>query len=167
MLNPATDADLAEAAALINVSYRGEAAERGWTHENSYISGERIAPVELADMRAARPDGRLLLHRGDEGAPIGCLWLEPHGDGAWHLGLLAVEPDRQDRKLGRALLEEAETLARSQGGRRMRLTVVHLRETLIAWYQRRGYVLTGETEPFPQPALASRDLHLVVLEKPL
>ena len=49
----------------------------------------------------------------------------------------------------------------------MRLTVVHIRETLIAWYQRRGYRLTDETEPFPQPALALRDLHLVVLEKAL
>ncbi len=167
MLSPATDADLTDAAALINVSYRGEAAEAGWTHENGYISGERITAAELAEMRAGRPDGRLLLHRSGAGALVACVWLEPHCDGAWYLGLLAVRPDRQDRKLGGAVLEEAETLARRQGGHRMRLTVVHIRETLIAWYQRRGYRLTDETEPFPQPALALRDLHLVVLEKAL
>jgi hypothetical protein len=48
--------------------------------------------------------------------------------------------------------------------------VVHLRDTLIAWYQRRGYLLTGETEPFPYHDQRfgwplRDDLHFVVLEK--
>ncbi len=30
-----------------------------------------------------------------------------------------------------------------------RLKVVNARDTLIAWYVRRGYRLTGETLPFP------------------
>jgi hypothetical protein len=45
-----------------------------------------------------------------------------------------------------------------------------VRETLIAWYERRGYVLTGETQPFPygderfgRPL--RDDLHFVLLEK--
>jgi hypothetical protein len=29
------------------------------------------------------------------------------------------------------------------------MTEVNVRDTLIAWYQRRGYSLTGETKPFP------------------
>ena len=50
------------------------------------------------------------------------------------------------------------------------MTVVWVRDALIAWYQRRGYSLTGETEPFPygderfgRPL--RDDLHFVVLEK--
>jgi hypothetical protein len=50
------------------------------------------------------------------------------------------------------------------------MTVVHLRDALIAWYERRGYILTGEVEPFPygderfgRPL--RDDLHFVVLEK--
>jgi hypothetical protein len=31
----------------------------------------------------------------------------------------------------------------------MRMRVINVRDTLIAWYERRGYALTGETEPFP------------------
>ena len=27
--------------------------------------------------------------------------------------------------------------------------VLSVRDTLIAWYERRGYARTGETEPFP------------------
>ena len=46
------------------------------------------------------------------------------------------------------------------------------RDTLIAWYERRGYALTGETKPFPYDdplfGLPQRpDLEFVVLEKRL
>ena len=168
MFIPATDADLAEAAALINVSYRGEEAELGWTHENAHVSGERISAGELADMLARRPGAHLLLrHDGTAGALVGCVWLEPRGEGVWYLGLLAVRPNLQNGGHGRAILEDCEALVQALGGQRIRLTVVHLRETLIAWYQRRGYVLTGESEAFPQPDRALRDLHLVVLERRL
>ncbi len=52
------------------------------------------------------------------------------------------------------------------------MTVVHVRETLILWYQRRGYTLTGETKPFPYGdnrfgTPLRDDLHFVVLEKVL
>jgi len=48
--------------------------------------------------------------------------------------------------------------------------VLNVRESLIAWYIRRGYTLTGETQPFPygderfgRPL--RDDLHFVVLVK--
>jgi hypothetical protein len=52
------------------------------------------------------------------------------------------------------------------------MTVIHLRDTLIAWYERRGYRRTGETEPFPYGderfGIPRRDdLYFVVLEKAL
>jgi hypothetical protein len=52
------------------------------------------------------------------------------------------------------------------------MTVVHLRETLIGWYERRGYRRTGETEPFPYKDQRfgrplRDDLHFVVLMKNL
>ena len=31
----------------------------------------------------------------------------------------------------------------------MRMTVIDIRDELIAWYERRGYVRTGEHKPFP------------------
>jgi hypothetical protein len=52
------------------------------------------------------------------------------------------------------------------------MTVVNLRDTLIAWYERRGYAPTGETEPFPYGdarfgAPRRDDLAFVVLRKRL
>jgi ribosomal protein S18 acetylase RimI-like enzyme len=168
MLVPAAACDLSDAAALINMSYRGEAARQGWANENDYIAGERISAAELARDLEARPNARLMLLRETAGGPpLGCFWIEPLDDGRWYFGLLAVRPDLQDRRLGRSLIGQAEAMAREGGARAVRMTVVRIRDTLIAWYQRRGYVLTGETEPFPQPELALGELHLVVLEKPL
>lgn len=50
------------------------------------------------------------------------------------------------------------------------MTVVNVRDTLIAWYVRRGYRLTGEREPFPYGdnrfgTPLRQDLHFEVLEK--
>lgn len=168
ILVPATDADLPEAAALINLSYRGEAAELGWTHENGYVEGERICAEDLAEMITSRPRGTVLLRRDRaDGPPVACVWLEPRDGGLWYLGLLAVRPKLQDQGHGRAVLEDAEAMVRARAGERVRLTVVHVRDSLIAWYERRGYALTGETEAFPQPDRALQDLHLVVMEKRL
>jgi hypothetical protein len=52
------------------------------------------------------------------------------------------------------------------------MTVISIRDALIAWYERRGYVRTGETEPFPYGdrrfGIPLRDdLLFVVLEKHL
>jgi hypothetical protein len=53
----------------------------------------------------------------------------------------------------------------------MRMHVVAIRDTLIAWYERRGYALTGQTHPFPYDSrfgIARRDdLYFAVLEKAL
>jgi hypothetical protein len=65
------------------------------------------------------------------------------------------------------MMAEAEALAANLGGRRMRMTVISIRDTLIAWYQRRGYTLTGESMPFTHGDPPRTDLMFVVLEKAL
>ena len=104
---------------------------------------------------------------------LGTVWLEPVGDDqTWYLGMLTVRPDLQAKGTGRTLLAAAEAAAAELGARRIRMTVVAIRDSLIAWYQRRGYALTGETRPWPyederygQPRRG--DLSFVVLEKAL
>jgi len=121
----------------------------------------------------ARPAGRVLtLREAAKGPILGCVWIEPLGEGRWSLGLLAVRPDLQDRQLGRELLERAERAAWACGARRIKITVVNVREPLIGWYERRGYRQTGDVEPFPYQdqrfgAPRREDLAFVVLEKPL
>jgi predicted N-acetyltransferase YhbS len=112
-----------------------------------------------------------LIHRDDaSGTLLGTVWLDPGKDGVWGLGLLTVRPDLQNRQLGCTLLQGAEDFAKERGAHRIRMTVVNVRTTLIAWYERRGYALTLETRPFPygderfgRPL--RDDLYFVVLEK--
>jgi GNAT superfamily N-acetyltransferase len=168
MLTLATDADLPETVKLINASYRGETSRQGWANEADYIEGERTTLDALCADLQANPAAKLYLKRNPaDGVLLGCVWLEPHDREVWYLGLLTVRPDIQDQKLGRTILTDAEAVVRREGGLTVRMTVVHLRETLIAWYQRRGYVLTGETAPFPPADPPRDDLHFVVLQRQL
>jgi GNAT superfamily N-acetyltransferase len=158
----------------VNSAYRGEVSRQGWTTEADYIEGQRTDAGLLARDLAATPGAELLVLRDAADGPLlGSVWLEPVADGAtWYLGMLTVRPDLQDRKLGRELLAGAEGWAAKAGARRIRMTVIGIREPLIAWYERRGYVRTGETRPFPyeNPGIGTplrRDLDFVVLEKAL
>jgi GNAT superfamily N-acetyltransferase len=169
----AADTDLEEIAALVNDAYRGDGARRGWTDESDYVDGQRTSALALRRDLALATGATLMAFRdAPASAWLGCVWLEPAEAGVWYLGMLTVRPDQQDRRLGRAILDASEQLARERGARRIRITVVNLRDALIAWYERRGYALTGETQPFPYedarfgvPRRA--DLVFVVLEKPL
>jgi ribosomal protein S18 acetylase RimI-like enzyme len=170
-LQAATEADLPDIVALTNWAYRGTGPQSSWTVE-SYLEGERTTADALRADLAAAPQAHLLTWRDAAGELLGHVWLEPQADGAWYLGLLSVRPDRQDQKLGRSLLNAAETFARDRGASRVRLTVINVRDTLIAWYQRRGYALTEETRPFPygddrfgKPQ--RDDLSFVVMERAL
>jgi ribosomal protein S18 acetylase RimI-like enzyme len=147
-LQPATEADYPAVIALTNRAFRGTGPDASWNVED-VIEGDRITDELLREDLAQAPDGYLLMWRDEAGEHLGHVRLEPLADGVWYLALLTVRPDRQGQQLGRRLLTAAEDFARDRGGRRIRMTVVNTRDTLIAWYQRRGYVLTGETLPFP------------------
>ncbi len=168
-LERASEADIPEIVALVNLAYRGSA---GWTPE-TWIGGQRTDADTLRADIAAAPQARLLIHRdAGTGRLLGSVWLEPEANGVWYLGMLAVNPDVQERRLGRAILAEAEAIAQAEGADAIRMTVINLRHALIAWYQRRGYAVSGKTEPFPYGddrfgVPLRDDLHFVVLEKPL
>jgi ribosomal protein S18 acetylase RimI-like enzyme len=146
----ANDADLPAVVALVNSGYRGDSSRLGWTTEADYLDGQR---TDLATLRldlAAHPGAVLLLLRAEPGDELlGSVWLEPKDAESWYLGMLTVRPDLQDSGLGRTLLGEAEAFAAARGARRMKLSVFSIRDTLIAWYERRGYRRTGEELPFP------------------
>ena len=169
----ATTADLPDVVDLVNSAYRGESSRQGWTTEADYLEGQRTDLATLTRDLAETPGAALYAWRDDPDTPLlGTVWLEPAETGVWYLGMLTVRPDLQARRLGRTLLHAAEAAAEAKGARRIRMTVVNIRDTLIAWYGRRGYDPTGETRPFPYgddrfgvPLRA--DLAFVVLEKML
>lgn len=171
MLEPAVPSDIPVIVDLVNAAFRGKGEHQSWNIEH-FIDGPRI------DAAAVRDDVEeeivdLLIHRDpDDGRLTGTVRLEPAGGGTWHLGMLSVAPDLQDRRLGRRIMDAAEALVRARGGRRVRLSVVNARDALIGWYERRGYRRTGETMPFPyEDQRFGRplrdDLEFVILEKTL
>jgi predicted N-acetyltransferase YhbS len=168
-LRSATEADYPAIVALTNRAFRQTGPEASWNVED-VIEGDRINEQLLREDLANAPEGYLLIWRDGDGEHLGHVRLEPAEAGAWSLGLLTVRPDRQDQRLGRRLLAAAEDFARVRGATRIRMTVVNTRETLIAWYLRRGYAPTGETKPFPYDderfGRATRDdLCFVLLER--
>ena len=150
VLDRTLEADYTAVVELANRAYRGSGDGAGWSSEAELIEGDRLTEERLREDLRERPEARLMLYREEAGgALLGTVWLEQKSDEVWYLGLLTVRPEMQDRGLGRALLGAAEDLVREFGGRRVRMTVVNVRDTLLAWYERRGYRRTGETEAFP------------------
>lgn len=169
---PATDDDLPPIAGLMNRAYRGN-RNGGWRTESGYISGERTNPALLREDLIARPAATMLKWcDGPDRALIGCVWLEPLGASTWYLGSFAIEPARQAAGLGGIMLDAAETWASARGAESLRISVINVRDALIAWYERRGYRRTGAIEPFPYGddrfgTPLRDDLAFVILEKPL
>jgi ribosomal protein S18 acetylase RimI-like enzyme len=171
-LTVATEADVPAIAALMNLAFRGGGSDAGWTSEADHFQGNRTSEALLREDFAANAEAAMLLWRSPDGVPRGCVWLEPEDEGIWYLGSLTIDPRQQNSGLGRKLLTAAEDWVRARGGREVRMTVINVRDTLIAWYVRCGYALTGETEPFPYGddrfGIPKRDdLHFVVLRKRL
>lgn len=170
----ATADDVPAIVRLVTSAYRGEASRAGWTTEADLLDGNRIVPeVLLADI--ARPRSRILLAEAQAAACdglLGCAHVAA-ADDTGYFGMFAVQPRLQRAGAGRAILAEAERVVREDWQLpRMCMTVIDLRSELIAWYERRGYRLTGETRPFPATdarfGLPRRDdLRFAVLEKDL
>lgn len=166
----ATPTDIPALIALVTAAYRGDASRAGWTTEADLLDGQRIdAAGLLADLQ--RPRSVILLAKAGP-AIHGCCHLADE-DGAGYFGMFAVDPQLQGSGLGKQLMARAEAWVRSHWGRTtMRMTVIDCRQELIAFYQRRGYVRTGITKPFPYGdarfGLPRRDdLRFEILEKTL
>jgi ribosomal protein S18 acetylase RimI-like enzyme len=177
VFRPATVDDVAAVVELVESAYRGESSRAGWTTEADLLNGIR---TDAARVQAVIADPRSVLlvalpasHGAGEADPIvACCHLRDDG-GRAYFGLFAVRPDAQGGGIGRALINEAQRLAVAQwGAAEIWMTVIRQRRDLIAWYERLGFELTGETQPFPygderfgRPRRP--DLAFAVLTKPL
>jgi ribosomal protein S18 acetylase RimI-like enzyme len=162
-ITTASPADAPALKALLEAAYRGDSARRGWNHEADILDDERTAPGEVEAL-LTDPAVTILTARDGE-ALIGCVAVTVKDSALAYLGMLCVRPILQSVGLGRRLLDAAEDHARAKGIAAIEMTVIDSRDSLIAWYERRGYILTGETRPFP--VLRDPPVTFVVLEKPL
>lgn len=168
LISPATQADIPALNDLVNSAYRGDSSRRGWTTEADLLDGIRTDETGLAFM-LANPQATILKYEQD-GLLIGCVYLEKKGD-RLYLGMLTVSPDAQAGGIGKQLMVAAEQTARDWQCRAMKMTVIPQRHELIAFYERRGYQPTGETEAFPMDdprfGLPKQPLSFIVMEKVL
>ncbi|UOV02495.1 GNAT family N-acetyltransferase [Pseudoxanthomonas mexicana] len=167
---PATHADIPALVALVTSAYRGDVSRQGWTTEADLLDGQRIDPDVLArDIGRAR--SRILVAER-AGEMLACAHVAEE-DGAGYFGMFSVRPDLQGGGVGKAMLAEAERIAREDWQLpTMRMTVIDIRDELIAFYGRRGYACTGIKKPFPygdeRYGIPKRaDLRFEILEKPL
>lgn len=143
----ATEADVDALVALVESAYRGDDSRAGWTTEADILEGRRTDPEGVAAVVAS--PGSKLLAVESEGRLVACCQLEHRGAHAY-FGMFAVSPVLQGAGLGKVVMAEAERVAHEAWGvREMHMTVISLREELIAWYERRGYRRTGTMSPFP------------------
>jgi GNAT superfamily N-acetyltransferase len=145
----ATSGDANAIVQLVNSAYRGDSSRRGWTTEADLLGGQRTDPEKVSEM-IQLPHSRIELAESDDGGLLGCVSLEREPAGACYLGMLTVDPTRQAAGIGKLLLGHSEAIARQWGCEAMRMTVIHLREELLRYYERQGYRRTGATEPFPE-----------------
>ncbi len=166
----AVASDAAQIVALVESAYRGETSKQGWTTEAELLDGQRTDVDEVLHLIAASNSEIVLAFDG--GTLVGSAHIQLHADGC-HFGMFAVQPNLQGGGVGKALLAEGERRARLNfGATEMRMWVIWLRDSLIAFYQRRGYQLTSEREAFPygdaQFGVPKRDdLYFIVLCKTL
>lgn len=162
----ATPTDVAEVHALIERTYRGAVAATGWTNESDLLEGPRSTLDDVAEI-IADPQSRFVLAIAN-GELIATAMIRKGEDGAY-FGMFAVDPKLQQAGIGKMHIARCEADARRLWNARfLRLKVISLRDELIAWYERRGFVRTGEHEPFPfdeVPGALRTDFELVVLQK--
>ena len=166
MITIATLEDVSALNTLINSAYRGESSKKGWTTEANLLEGLRTTEQELKD--SILNPANTILKFTEKKSIIGCVLLVAK-EQQLYLGMLTVSPELQNSGVGKKLLKQAEIHAHEKGLPKIVMTVISVREELIAWYKRNGYVDAGSREPFPASEvhipISDTPLEFIVLEK--
>jgi ribosomal protein S18 acetylase RimI-like enzyme len=166
-IRPATAADIPVLNVLVNSAYRGDGSKQGWTTEADLLDGIRTSEASLRDM-INHPDAVILVL--EDGAVIdACVYLEKRGE-ALYLGMLTVRPDLQAKGFGGLLLKAAEERASELGCTAIQMSVLTARDSLIAFYKRKGFEDTGERLPFPNDpkfGIPKQPLQFMIMKKTL
>jgi ribosomal protein S18 acetylase RimI-like enzyme len=143
----AVAADVPAIVALVESAYRGDVSRKGWTTEADFLDGQRVDVAGVTGI-VVKADSVVMLAERD-GELLACCHIEKQG-GACYFGMFSVRPGLQGSGIGRRMLDEAERFARTEWKSiKVEMTVISIRDELIAWYERRGYRRTGVFKPFP------------------
>ena len=140
--------DVAQLVELINLAYRAQ-SERSWTTEKAFVDGTRITNEQLnGDL--SRSNFKLFVGENEQGLLVACIGLS-FDHNSVEIGTFAIDPTIQNLGYGREMLNYVETCITQNYSsvRRLIMYVLDVRSELMAYYQRRGYQITGRTEPYP------------------
>lgn len=167
IISTASINDILELTNLVNNAYRGETAKKGWTNESHLLEGTRIDETMFHEY-FNDPTITILKGIDKDDKIIACVHLQQQGN-QLYLGMLTVKPELQTAGIGKTLLQSAEAHAKQLKCNTIKMSVISIRHELIAYYQRRGYFITGETIPFPNErekfGKPKMDIELMMMEK--
>jgi GNAT superfamily N-acetyltransferase len=123
-------ADIAETVALINKAY---------AYQDVYKQAPRTNPEHLS--KNATDNEFYIAKQGDK--IVGCLYTK-RGVHSVHFGLLTVADKYRGKGLGPALIEAVEAFAQYTGARNVELDYMSAAPWLKPYYEKYGYVETGE-----------------------
>lgn len=145
----ATSDDVAAIVSLVNAAYRPGSDNAGWTHESGIVEGERINREQVLALFV--PDSFVFVAEQDAQL-VACVHVQIDNECA-HIGMLATDPTRQARGIGKTMLAHAENYAQTHFPvYRFEMVVVSEREELVAFYLRHGYQKTGRVDGYPVSA---------------
>jgi GNAT superfamily N-acetyltransferase len=151
-MREATAADVPALVALINAAFAVE-----W----AFINRDRTSAAEILGLLAT---GTFLVVEGLPSDIDACVYLERRGARVY-LGMLAVQPARRKRGLGRRLMMESEARCRAWGCTGIDIRIVNRRTELPPMYVHLGFVDRG-TAPFEDPLL-TKPCHFMLMSKDL
>ncbi len=165
----ATVEDISKIVTLVESVYRGESATAGWTSESDILDGQRTDRAMIAEM-LNETDSYIFVVDQDEHSLSASVHLKKENQFGY-IGMVSVSTKVQNQGLGKKLLWFCEDQIKQWGLQKAKITVIHTRLELIAWYERFGFVRNGVSHPFPEDPRFGKPkvqgLTLVELEKSL
>ena len=126
------------------------------------VHGRAAAPEDVDELFSARPPATapeqkhtMGLWAGAELVGVADVLVDFPESGTNFLGLLQIRADRQGQGLAARL--HGELMERFPGATRWRLSVVDTNGEVVGFWERMGYVLTGETRHWTSPSGATRE----------
>ena len=165
----ANEQDVCSLVALLDSAYRGQNSKQGWTSEADLFIGEKRTDEATVAKLIKKPGAVFLKYINDDGIIEGCVFLHKKED-RLYLGMFSVSPLAQGKGIGKKLLIAAEKYAKKENCALIHMTVITVRQELIAWYERNGYTKTDRVLPFPVDerfGIPTQPLEMLVLEKRL
>ncbi|EKJ69810.1 hypothetical protein NXS19_013121 [Fusarium pseudograminearum] len=147
---------------LIHAAFRFTGASIEW------IGSPELAETFTMDMgviteRINSPENVFFILSDEPNGPaIGCVNVFKKGPDYGRIALLAVDPTIQRSGLGKIVMNKAERHLKEEFGvKRIGLNALQTRKGLIAWYERQGFVKTGDVTRIP---IKGSDDEIVLIE---